>query len=159
MGDIRKMFDPKTVALFGATEAEGGLESILLTNLLRSDRHKTFLVNAQSEPNRPGRKKKKGDEDKTFPVNPHQNEGMVALNCYPDIASVPEKIDLAVIATPAPTVPAIVEACGKAGVEGIVIVSGGFKEVGEDGKRLEEEIKEIRKNYGMRILGPTPRAS
>lgn len=120
MGDIKKIFDPKTVALFGGTEAEGALESTLLANLLRSHRHKTFSVNPQSEPNRPGRKKKKGDEDKASPANP-QNEEMSALNCYPDIASIPEKIDLAIVATPAPTVPAIVEACGKAGVEGVVI--------------------------------------
>jgi acetyltransferase len=130
MGDISRMFGPKTVALFGAMEEDDAPERRFLTNLLLSTRHKTFLV------------------------NPH-GDRVLDLTCYPDLASLPEKIDLAVVTTPAPTVPRVVEACGKAGVEGIVIVSGGFKEAGEEGKKLEEEIKEIRKSYGMRILGPS----
>jgi acetyltransferase len=129
MGDIRKMFDPKTVVLFSATDAEAVLEATLLANLGLSGRRKTFLVGSRSA-------------------------NVADGSCYPDIASIPEKVDLAVIASPALTVPAIVEACGKAGVEGIVIVSGGFKEVGEEGRRLEKDINEIRKHYGMRILGP-----
>jgi acetyltransferase len=129
MGDIRKLFDPKTVVLFGATDGGVALEATLLANLGLSGKRKTFLVSSR-------------------------NTGVPDGSCFPDIASIPEKVDLAVVASPAPTVPAIVEACGKAGVEGIVIVSGGFKEVGEEGKRLEDEIKEIRKHYGMRILGP-----
>ncbi len=76
------------------------------------------------------------------------------LVSYPDIASIPEKVDLAVVSAPAPAVPGIVEACGEAQVEGIVIVSDGFREAGEEGKRLEEAIKGLRKTYGMRILGP-----
>ena len=129
MGDIRKLFDPKTVVLFGATDGGEALEATLLANLGLSGKHKTFLVSSR-------------------------NTSVPDGGCFPDIASIPERVDLAVVASPAPTVPAIVEACGKAGVEGIVIVSGGFKEVGEEGKRLEDEIKEIRKHYGMRILGP-----
>ncbi len=129
MGDIRRLFNPKTVALFGATEGREALEATLLANLSPSGGRRTFLVGSQSG-------------------------SVPGIGCYPDIASIPEKVDLAVIASPAPSVPAIVEACGKAGVDGIVIVSGGFKEVGEEGRRLEDEIKEIRRQHGMRILGP-----
>ena len=57
----------------------------------------------------------------------------------------PGKIDLAIIATPPPTVPEIVEECGKAEVEGIIIISSGFKEMGEEGKRLERQIIDVRK--------------
>ncbi len=88
-----------------------------------------------------------------FPVNPNR-EKVFDLDCYSSIGSVPEKVDLAVIATPAQTVPGIVEECGEAGVEGVIIISSGFKEVGEDGKELEEKIKTIRKKYGIRIIGP-----
>jgi acetyltransferase len=153
MGDIRKMFDPKTVAVFGDMEAEGSVERILLANLLLSDKHRTFWVHAPTEVSEAAKKGKKGSKGKALVVSP-TGEGMFDLTSYPDIESIPEKIDLAVVATPAPAVPAIVEACGKAGVEGIAIVSGGFKEAGEEGRQLEEEIREIRKAYGMRILGP-----
>jgi succinyl-CoA synthetase alpha subunit len=63
-------------------------------------------------------------------------------------------VDLAVIATPAKTVADIVEECGKMGVDGVTIISAGFKEIGEDGKKLEEAISEIRKKAGLRIIGP-----
>ncbi|MGD0662631.1 MAG: bifunctional acetate--CoA ligase family protein/GNAT family N-acetyltransferase [Syntrophorhabdales bacterium] len=128
MGDIGKMFHPKTVALFGATDEEKAVGRIILTNLLFSGSHRSF------------------------PVNPHR-ETVLDVTCYPNIAAIGEKIDLAVIATPAPTVPAILEDCGNAGVEGIVIVTD-FIELGDEGRRLEEEIKEISKPHGMRILGP-----
>ncbi len=63
-------------------------------------------------------------------------------------------MNLAVIATPARSVPEVVEECGRAGVEGLLIISSGFKEIGEVGKRLESEVDRITKKYGMRILGP-----
>ena len=72
----------------------------------------------------------------------------------PAITSVPEHVNLAVVATPARSVPEVVEECGRAGVEGVLIISSGFKEIGEVGKRLESEVDRIRKKYGMRILGP-----
>jgi len=153
MGDIRKMFDPKTIAVFGDMEAEGSVEKILLANLLLSDKHKTFWVHARGDVDTAGKKVKKGTKPKPLVVNP-TGGSMFDLVSYPDVASIPEKVDLAVVSSPAPLVPRIVEDCGKAGVEGIVIVSGGFREAGEEGIKLEEELIEIRKNYGMRILGP-----
>ncbi len=153
MGDIRKMFEPKTIAVFGDMEAEGSVESVLLSNLLISDKHKTFWVHAQADAAEAGRKAKKGARPKPLVVSP-TGGAIFDLVSYPDIASIPEKVDLAVISTPAPTVPQIAEACGKAGVEGIVIVSGGFREAGEEGRKLEEALKDLRKTYGMRILGP-----
>ncbi|HVN24245.1 MAG TPA: bifunctional acetate--CoA ligase family protein/GNAT family N-acetyltransferase [Syntrophorhabdales bacterium] len=129
MGDIRKMFDPKNIALFGAGDGRGAFEARLITNLNIAGGRKIFLVGIR-------------------------NDDLPVQNCFPDMESVPEKVDLAVVAAPAPKVPAIIESCGKAGVEGAVIVSSGFREVGETGKKLEEELKEIRKQYGIRILGP-----
>lgn len=129
MGDIKKMFNPKAIALIGATEKEDAVGRITLENLLLSK------------------------ERKIFPVNPNR-KSVLGLECYPNIMGVPEHIDLAIIATPAKTVPAIVDECGKTEVEGIIIVSTGFRETGEEGKKLEDQIIETRNKYGMRIIGP-----
>lgn len=129
MGDIRFMLNPKTVALIGATEREDSIGRTVMENLLLSDKRKIFPVN-------PGRK------------------SILGIECYPDITDIPEKIHLGIVVTPANTVPDVVESCGKAGVEGLIIISSGFKEFGEEGKELEEKIKEIRKKYGIRIIGP-----
>jgi acetyltransferase len=129
MSHIQVMFDPKTIALIGATEKEGALGRTILENLLRSK------------------------ERRIFPVNPHTSK-VLNVESYPNIAGVPEHVNLAVIATPARSVSVVVEECGQAGVEGVLIISAGFKEIGEEGKQLESEIDRIRKKYGMRILGP-----
>jgi acetyltransferase len=93
------------------------------------------------------------DQRKIYPVNLNR-ESVMGLKCYPDIAKIPEHVDLAVIATPAKTVPGIVEECGKAGVDGVIIISAGFREIGAEGAKLEEEIKRIQSKYDIRILGP-----
>ena len=129
MGSIKAMFDPKTIALIGASEEAGAVGTAIMENLLASK------------------------DKRIFPVNPQKKTAM-GLECYPDITSISEHIDLAVIAIPAIKVPSIVEECGKAGVEGLIIVSAGFKETGEEGKRLEQQIIDIRKKYGIRIVGP-----
>ena len=129
MSDIGKMFNPRTIAIIGATDNAGSIGRVLLENLLTL----------------PG--------SHIFPVNPHK-KSLFGIPTYESCALIPEKIDLAVIATPAHTVPAIVEECGKAGVEGAVIVSSGFREIGPDGKAREEEVLVLRKRYPMRIMGP-----
>jgi acetyltransferase len=129
MGNLRKVLNPDTIALIGATAEEGTVGRILLENLLLSKGRRLFAVN----PNR---------------------ETVLGLECYSTIADVPEKIDLALVATPPPTVPEIVDECGRVGIEGIIIISSGFKEMGGEGKKLEEQIIGLRKTYGMRIIGP-----
>lgn len=129
MGNIIRMLNPETVVLIGATDREGSVGKTIMENLLSKNRRKVF------------------------PVNPNRNIVM-GIECYPNIGSVPQHIDLVIIATPAPTVPELVEECGKVGVEGIIIVSAGFREIGELGRKLEDLIIEIRKKYGMRIIGP-----
>jgi acetyltransferase len=129
MGDIRKIFNPEGVALIGATEEERTVGRTLLENLLRARNRRIF------------------------PVNPKWKT-VLGLESYPTILQVPERMDLAIIATPPATVPALVEECGKAEAEGVIIVSSGFKEMGKEGKSLEKQILDIRKRYGMRIIGP-----
>ena len=129
MDSINRMFDPETIALIGASEKEGSLGRTIIENML-------FCR-----------------ERKIFPVNPNRKT-VLDRTCYASITDVPGHVDLAIIVTAAKTVPRIVEECGQAGVDGLIIISDGFREVGEEGRKLEEEIVQIRKKYGMRILGP-----
>jgi acetyltransferase len=129
MGDIRTVLDPKTVALIGASEEEGSVGRTILENLLLSEARKVF------------------------PVNPNK-KSVLGRDCFSSVADIRAHVDLAVIATPAKTVPFLVEECGKATVEGVIIISAGFKETGKEGKELEEKMDQIRKNYGLRIIGP-----
>ena len=128
--NLDKIFNPKSVAVIGASDEEGSVGHALMKNLTES----SF-------------------EGRVFPVNLKKTEVM-GLKAYSSVQQVPEPIDLAVIATPARTVPDVLEQCGKAGINGIIIISAGFKETGPEGKALEERITEIKKKYSMRIVGP-----
>ncbi len=129
MERLNAMLDPKTVALVGAREKEGSIGRALLDNLVRSGKQKVF------------------------PVNPGTGE-LLGRPCYPTIDSVPQKIDLAVVAVRAELVPGIVEECGGLGVKGVLIISSGFGEAGEQGELLERRLKACRDRFGMTILGP-----
>jgi len=127
---LDKIFNPKTVAVIGASDEEGSVGYALMKNFLES-----------------------GYEGKVYPVNIRKPE-ILGLKAYKTVGEIPEPIDLAVIATPAKTVPEVVEQCGKAGIKGVIIISAGFKEIGPEGKALEDKIVEIKKKYGLRIIGP-----
>jgi acetyltransferase len=118
------------IAVVGASEREGSIGAKILRNLTGA-----------------------GYKGEVFPVNPSR-QTVQGITCYPSVSKIPVKVDLAVIATPARTVPRIVEECGEAGVSGIIIISAGFKEAGEDGASLERQIIENQKKYGTRIIGP-----
>ncbi|MFA5787005.1 MAG: bifunctional acetate--CoA ligase family protein/GNAT family N-acetyltransferase [Actinomycetota bacterium] len=123
-------FEPNVVALIGATEKEGSVGASLMKNLLLGK-----------------------DNRKIYPVNPSREE-IMGVKAYPKVADIPDQVDLAVIATPAATVPGVMEECGRAGVKRAIIISAGFREVGEEGSKLEAELNKIRAKYGMRVLGP-----
>jgi acetyltransferase len=124
------IFAPENVAVIGASETPGSVGRTLLWNLVSNPFGGTV-----------------------FPVNPNR-DSVLGIEAYEQIGDVEADVDLAVIATPAPTVPGIVEACGEAGVEGLIIVSAGFREVGEEGAELEHDIKDIAREYDIRIVGP-----
>ncbi len=126
------IFAPKNVALIGATENPGSVGRTLLWNLISNPFGGTV-----------------------FPVNP-KRAGVLGIKAYPSIAAVPERVDLAVIVTPAPTVPDIIGECVQAGVKGAIIISAGFKETGAPGAELERQIMEHarRGTPGVRIIGP-----
>jgi len=129
MADIKRLFNPETIALIGATDEEGTAGRVLLENLLLSKGRNVFAVN----PNR---------------------KSVFNLDCHPAIGDISGKIDLAVIATPPQTVPGILEECGQAGSGGVIIISSGFREMGEEGKKLEEQLAEISRRCRMKIIGP-----
>ncbi|MBI5346534.1 MAG: CoA-binding protein, partial [Chlamydiae bacterium] len=124
------VFAPKSVALIGATEKPNSVGRTVLWNLLRSPFGGTI-----------------------FPVNPKRSS-ILGIKAYPSIDKVPEKIDLAVIVTPANAVPNIIKECVDAKVPAAIIISAGFKEQGEEGLKLEKEILEYAKKGKMRIIGP-----
>ena len=90
---------------------------------------------------------------KVFAINPNRKTVM-GVECFKNLSNIAEEIDLAVIATPAKMVPDALIDCAKTSLQGAIIVSAGFKEIGEEGKELENRISEIRKAHGMRIVGP-----
>ncbi|HTP01247.1 MAG TPA: CoA-binding protein, partial [Anaerolineales bacterium] len=127
---LDSVFSPRNVALIGATETPGSVGRTILWNLISSPFGGTV-----------------------FPVNP-KRAGVLGIKAYPSITDVPEPVDLAVVVTPAPTVPAIIGECVDAGVQSAIIISAGFKETGPAGAELERQIMEHARRGRMRIIGP-----
>lgn len=129
--NLQKIFAAKSVAVIGASNRPASVGEAVLGNLVDG-----------------------GYQGTVFPVNPNHEE-LRGLRCYPSVRQLPAAADLAIICTPAKTVPGIVRQCGEAGVLGIVIVSAGFREVSKEGEALEQEILATAREFrGMRIIGP-----
>jgi acetyltransferase len=128
--NLEKIFNPKSIAVVGASDEEGSVGYTLMKNL-------TDI----------------GYGGKVYPVNIRKPE-ILGFKAYKTVEQLPEIVDLAIIATPAETVPDIVEHCGAAGIVSIIVISAGFKEVGAEGKALEDRIIEIKEKYNLRIIGP-----
>ena len=127
---LEPIFNPRGVAVFGASDRAGAVGTMVLANLLEA-----------------------GFKGVVVPVNP-KHDTVQGLPCQPDLRNLDKPVELAVIATPAATVPDILRQCGEAGVKGAVILSAGFGEAGTDGKRLQRECVEIAQGYRIRLLGP-----
>lgn len=127
---LKTFFEPTGVAIIGASDNADKLSHGILRNMLEY-----------------------GYQGGVYPVNPKSKE-ILGKTCYADISAVPDPLDLAVIILPAPAIPGVLEACGKRGVKTVTVISGGFKEIGEEGKALESQILDIIHKYGMRMIGP-----
>jgi acetyltransferase len=123
-------FAPKSVAVIGATETVGSVGRTLLWNLIRTPFGGTV-----------------------FPVNPKRSS-VLGIKAYPNIAAVPEQVDLAIVATPALTVPGIIGECADMGVQGAIILSAGFREAGPEGVELERQVRAQVQRGNMRLIGP-----
>jgi acetyltransferase len=124
------IFTPHSVAVIGASEKPGSVGRTLLWNLISNPFGGTV-----------------------YPVNP-KRESVLGIKAYPSLESIPDAVDLAIIATPASTVSGVVKECTRKGVKGAIIISAGFKEIGEAGIALEEEIKAEAQAHHLRIIGP-----
>lgn len=125
---LKALFQPKTVALIGATDKEPSVAYTLWHNLA------SFT-------------------GRIYPINPKRST-IFDKPCYPSIAELPEEIDLALIATPAATVPDVIASCVKAKTKTAIVISAGFKEMGSQGALLEQKVIEILKTSSLRIIGP-----
>jgi len=124
------MFAPQSIAVIGATDRAGSVARTLIENLLKaSSRRQLFAVNLN-------------------------RQEVLGLPCYKNVAAIPQTVDLAIIITPAPTVPAVIGECVRAGVPAAVVISAGFKERGAEGAKLEREIREELRGSKMRLIGP-----
>ncbi len=124
------MFSPRRVALFGASDREGALGTFVYNNILEA-----------------------GFKGDVFPINP-KRERIGDAVCYPSIEEVPEDVDLAVIATPAATVPGIIRECGEHGVQAAIVMSAGFGELEGVGKSREQALLAEARRHNLRVLGP-----
>jgi len=127
---LTSLFEPKSVAVIGASERENSVGSFIFRNILES-----------------------GFKGKLYAINP-KRETVMGQPCYKSVEDIGGRVDLAIIATRPPTVPQIVEQCGRCGIHYAVIVSAGFSESGHVGAALERKMLEIARSYGVRILGP-----
>src|SRR3954468_2879127 len=126
---LQPLLAPDSVALVGATEREGALGRIVFRNLQAGGLRELYAVNPK-------------------------HRSIFGQPCYPGLTKLPRHADLAVIATPARTVPQIIEDAGAAGTRAAVILSSGFAEMGDAGRALQEEMVAIAKRAGVRLLGP-----
>ncbi|MBN1685190.1 MAG: bifunctional acetate--CoA ligase family protein/GNAT family N-acetyltransferase [Spirochaetales bacterium] len=127
---LNKLFNPKVIAIIGASARAGSVGHSLMKNIIGS-----------------------GFDGIVYPINP-QRSNVLGVKAYASLEEVPDQIDLAIIATPARTVPEIVEICGEIGVSGVLLISAGFSEIGAEGKKLTERIMQSVRKYGMRLIGP-----
>ncbi|HTX33757.1 MAG TPA: bifunctional acetate--CoA ligase family protein/GNAT family N-acetyltransferase [Bryobacteraceae bacterium] len=123
-------FRPKSVAVIGATENPGSVGRTLLWNLVTSPFGGTV-----------------------YPVNP-KRPSVLGVRAYKSISDVPGEVDLAVIVTPPPSVPGLIKECGENGVQGAIVISAGFKEIGPEGAALEHQVLAEAQKAGIRVIGP-----
>ena len=127
---LKPLFSPKSVAVFGASDRIDSVGQIVFQNMLQG-----------------------GYQGALYPINPNHAE-VQGCKSYHSIAQIIDPVELAVIATPAESVPDIIEQCGKHNVKAAVIITAGFGETGGAGKFLELAVLEIAQRYGIRLIGP-----
>jgi len=124
------IFRPKSIAVVGASAKPGSIGNVIIQNLIKNNY-----------------------TGKIIPVNLKANE-IESLKCYPSITEIPHDVEMAIIIAPRDFVKQTLEQCGKKGVKGLVVITSGFKEIGEEGAKLELELVDVVKIYNMRMIGP-----
>ncbi len=124
------IFSPRSIAVVGASQKEGSVGRAVFNNILLG-----------------------GFAGVVYPVN-LKAPSVCGVRAYTSVSHLPEKVDLAVVIVPAAVVPRVVEECGENEVKGLVVVSAGFKEVGAEGAKLEDETAALAKKHSIRLIGP-----
>ena len=127
---LTNFFNPKSIAVIGASEKKNKLGYALLKNLI------DFKYGG-----------------KIYPINPKRQK-ILKLKTFSSVLDVQEKIDLAIVVIPSKIVPLVLEQCGRKKIKSVIIISAGFRETGDKGKELENKIIKIAKKYKIKILGP-----
>ena len=127
---LETFFDPQSVAVVGASRQKGKVGYEILVNLVRG-----------------------GFPGRIFPVNPKADE-VEGLPCSPDLASLETVPDLVIVVVPPQAVAAVMRQCAELGVRAVIVITAGFREVGQDGRELEDSVVRIARSAGIRILGP-----
>ncbi len=120
---------PKSIAIIGASDKEGSIGRAITSNIM------------------------KGFTGKIYPISPTRDK-VFDMPAYKTVLDAKEQIDLAVVITKNDVVPTVLEECGKKGIRGVIVITAGFKEVNEEGRKLEQQLKDIVKKYGIRLIGP-----
>ncbi len=128
--DLSAVFEPRSVAVIGASATPGKTGSNILDNLLRL-----------------------GYEGEIYPVNPKADK-ILGLRAYPTVDQIPHPVETAIIATPARVAVEVMQGCARKGVKAAIIISSGFSEESEAGRRLEDEVMAIARQAGIRVVGP-----
>ena len=127
---LSSLFTPKSVVLFGASDKQDSVGGVVFRNLLTS-----------------------GFKGRIFAINPKRDE-VQRQKAFSSLEEIDEVVDLAVVATPAKSIPGIVEECGEHGVKMMLILSAGVRETGAEGRRLEDKVTQLVRRHGSRLMGP-----
>lgn len=124
------LFSPNTIAVIGASEEERKIGHVIFKNLISQ-----------------------GFKGKVFPINPKRKE-ILGVPCYPSVKEISENIDLAVVVVPAKGVPEVLRDCAQKRVKGVVVITAGFREIGDEGAKLEKQLVEIVRSVNIKMVGP-----
>jgi len=127
---LESFFNPQSIAIVGASRQKSKVGYEILANIVKA-----------------------GYKGGIFPVNPN-TDTIEGLKCYPDLESIPDTPDLVIIIVPAKIVPPVMQQCAKVGVKSVIIITAGFREVGEEGRALEKQVVQTAKQAGIRVIGP-----
>ena len=128
--NLKFIFWPRSIAVIGASTRPGSVGQATFANILMN-----------------------GYTGIVYPVNPTVRSVM-GVKAYPSVLHIPDEVDLALVIVPAPAVPEVIEECGQKNVKGAVILTAGFKEIGESGAKLERRVKEIAQKHNVSLIGP-----
>jgi len=127
---LEKFFSPQSVAIVGASQQKGKVGYEILVNMIQA-----------------------GFPGRIFPVN-HKADSIEGLKCYPDLLSIGETPDLVIIVVPAQVVPEVMNQCAKIGARAVIVITAGFKEVGPEGRALEQRVVQIARQANIQVIGP-----